>query len=105
MRIGSRLNSNAVTKTRKSPRINVTSAASMAISVPVPIATPTSAWTKAGASLIPSPTIPTTRPFPWSFLTTPAFSAGKTWAKTFFSGIPTSRATALAVNLLSPVTI
>ena len=40
----------------KLPDINTTSAASIAISVPVPIARPTSACAKAGASLIPSPT-------------------------------------------------
>ena len=34
----------------------------MAMSVPVPIAIPTSAWASAGASLIPSPTIATTCP-------------------------------------------
>ena len=39
--------------------ISTTSADSMAISVPVPIAIPTSAVTKAGASLMPSPTINT----------------------------------------------
>ena len=44
---------------RRSPEISVTSDASMATSVPVPIAMPTSAWARAGASLIPSPTMPT----------------------------------------------
>ena len=39
-----------------------TSAVSIAISVPLPIATPTSADFKAGLSLIPSPTIATTPP-------------------------------------------
>ena len=37
--------------------------ASIATSVPVPIAIPRSAWASAGASLTPSPTIATTRPF------------------------------------------
>ena len=32
---------------------------SIATSVPVPIAEPTSAWARAGASLMPSPTMPT----------------------------------------------
>ncbi len=41
------------------PDIKVTSAASMAASVPVPMARPTSARARAGASLMPSPTIPT----------------------------------------------
>ena len=35
------------------------SAASIATSVPVPMAIPTSAWASAGASLMPSPTMPT----------------------------------------------
>ena len=38
------------------PDISTTSAASMATSVPVPMATPTSACASAGASLMPSPT-------------------------------------------------
>ena len=38
------------------PDISTTSAASIAMSVPVPMARPTSASAKAGASLIPSPT-------------------------------------------------
>src|ERR1043166_23990 len=40
---------------RRSPLTSVTSALSIATSVPVPIAMPTSAAAKAGASLIPSP--------------------------------------------------
>ncbi len=39
------------------PPRSVTSEASIATSVPVPIAIPTSAWVSAGASLMPSPTI------------------------------------------------
>ena len=39
--------------------MRVTSAASMATSVPEPIAMPTSAWARAGASLMPSPTMAT----------------------------------------------
>ena len=42
--------------------IKVTSEASMATSVPVPMAIPTSAWANAGASLMPSPTMPTKWP-------------------------------------------
>ena len=42
--------------------MSATSAASTATSVPVPIAMPTSACASAGASLMPSPTIATTRP-------------------------------------------
>ena len=39
--------------------ISTTSAASAATSVPVPMATPRSAWARAGESLIPSPTMAT----------------------------------------------
>ena len=46
---------------RRSPRTSVRSLASMATSVPVPIARPRSAWASAAASLTPSPTIATTR--------------------------------------------
>lgn len=44
--------------------MSVIPAVSMAMSVPVPMAMPTSAAAKAGASLIPSPSMPTTRPIP-----------------------------------------
>ena len=50
----------------KSPDISNTSAVSMATSVPVPMATPTSAWARAGASLMPSPTKATRWPSFWS---------------------------------------
>lgn len=45
------------------------SAASMATSVPVPMATPTSARAKAGESLTPSPTMATFFPSFWSSCT------------------------------------
>ena len=45
------------------PLDRITSAVSMATSVPVPMAMPTSAWARAGASLMPSPTMPTFLPF------------------------------------------
>ena len=73
----------------------------MATSVPVPIASPRSAWASAGASLTPSPTIATTRPSACRRRTTSALSAGSTSAMT--SSIPTSAATARAVASLSPV--
>jgi len=47
---------------RKSPFTSVTWALFMATSVPVPMATPTSALAKAGASLMPSPAMATTFP-------------------------------------------
>src|SRR6476620_3031873 len=52
----------ARTMPRRSPLTSVTPALSMATSVPVPIAMPTSACARAGASLIPSPAIATTWP-------------------------------------------
>ena len=62
VRLVARLRTIAVATPRGSPRISATSAASRATSAPVPIAMPTSAWASAGASLMPSPTIATTRP-------------------------------------------
>ena len=54
----------------RSPLSSVTPALSIATSVPVPIAMPTSAAASAGASLTPSPAIATTRPALRSFSTT-----------------------------------
>ncbi len=48
----------APTASIKSLLINTISADSIATSVPAPMATPTSALARAGASLIPSPIIP-----------------------------------------------
>ena len=68
-------------------RIRTTSAASIATSVPVPIAIPTSALASAGESLTPSPTIATfLLPF-WSSWTFATLWEGRTSAKTFL--IPT----------------
>ena len=53
------------------------SEASIATSVPVPIARPRSAWASAGASLTPSPTIATTRPSSCSRRMTSALPAGQ----------------------------
>src|SRR5260370_593263 len=61
-RIVARLKWRALAMLRKSPLTNVTPALSMATSVPLPIAIPTCACASAGASLIPSPTIPPIRP-------------------------------------------
>ena len=52
----------AVAMPRRSPLTSVTCALFIATSVPVPIAMPTSALASAGASLMPSPAIATTRP-------------------------------------------
>ena len=64
------------------PEIKVMSAASMATSVPVPMASPTSAWASAGASLMPSPTMPTRAPSACSRWTSPALCSGSTSART-----------------------
>ena len=82
--------------------ISTISAASMATSVPAPIAIPISALVSAGASLIPSPTIAT---FPCSFntLITSSFPSGKTPATT--SSTPACLPIAFAVRSLSPVSI
>jgi hypothetical protein len=65
---------------RRSPLTTVTPALSIATSVPVPIAMPTSAAASAGASLIPSPAIATTRPSARRRSTTSCFCAGMTSA-------------------------
>ena len=76
------------------------SAVSTATSVPVPMAMPTSAWASAGASLTPSPTMATLRPWAWSSLILAALSAGRTSAIT--ASIPTCAAIRRAVFWLSP---
>ena len=77
------------------------SLASIATSVPDPIAIPTSACASAAASLIPSPTIATTRPWSCKVRTTSSFSSGITSDQT--RSIPTSAATAWATAAESPV--
>src|SRR5581483_11290505 len=76
---------------RRSPETSVRSDASMATSVPVPIASPRSAWASAGASLTPSPTIATVRPSRCRRAISAALPSGSTSAST--RSIPTSRAT------------
>ncbi len=63
--------------------MSTTSAASMATSVPVPIAMPTSAMASAGESFTPSPTIATRFPACWSCSTFATLWDGKTSANTF----------------------
>ena len=77
--------------------------ASLAADVPVFIATPTSAWASAGASLVPSPVIATSRPPSCSFLISASLSSGVASARK--SSTPASSAMALAVSGLSPVII
>ncbi len=86
---------------RKSPLISVTWALFMATSVPVPMAMPTWALASAGASLMPSPAMATTRPSFCSRVTSASLSAGLTSPRT--STMPNCRATALAVVKPSPV--
>ena len=88
---------------RRSPPTRVMSEAAMATSVPVPIAMPRSAVASAGASLMPSPTNPTTCPASRRAVTCAAFSAGSTSATTW--SMPTAEAMACAVAVLSPVSI
>src|SRR5437867_11318293 len=64
---------------------------------------PTSACARAGASLMPSPTMAARRPSPCRRFTSKAFASGKTSAST--RSMPTSLATAAAVRGLSPVII
>ncbi len=93
----------AATTSVRSSRIRTISPLSIATSVPLPMAIPTSACASAGASLIPSPTKATTSPRCWRARTSSTFSCGSTPARTF--SIPTCRAIAAAVRSLSPVSI
>ena len=77
--------------------------ASLAADVPVFIATPTSAWASAGASLVPSPVIATMRPFACSSLISASFASGVASARK--SSTPASSAITAAVTRLSPVII
>ena len=79
-------------------------ALSIATSVPVPIAMPTSACASAGASLMPSPAMATTRPSACSRRTTSRFCVRQHLARSP-RRCRASRATALAVAALSPVSI
>src|SRR5919199_1326594 len=78
-----------------------TPADSIATSVPVPIAMPTSARARAGASLTPSPTIATRSPRSCSSATALSLSSGSTSAKT--TSMTRSATTASATWRASPV--
>ena len=82
--------------------MSTTSAASIAISVPAPMAMPISALVSAGASLIPSPTM-ATFPFRFSDRITLSLPSGRTPAIT--SSTPAWAPIAFAVRSLSPVSI
>ncbi|CAM5490538.1 hypothetical protein SRIMM317S_03796 [Streptomyces rimosus subsp. rimosus] len=75
--------------------------ASLAAEVPVFMATPTSAWASAGASLVPSPVMATSLPPACSRLISAILSSGVASARK--SSTPASSAMALAVSGLSPV--
>ena len=75
--------------------------ASRAACVPVFMATPTSAWASAGASLVPSPHMATSLPFACSSRMSLSLSSGVAWARK--SSTPASAAMAAAVIGLSPV--
>ncbi len=77
--------------------------ASRAAWVPVCMATPTSAWARAGASLAPSPHMATRRPLACSSRIRRSLSSGVASARK--SSTPASEAMAAAVTGLSPVII
>ena len=87
----------------RAPDISTTSAASIATSVPVPMARPTSASARAGASLMPSPTKATGPCAARSACTASTLPAGSTSART--TSIPSRAAMAAAVRRSSPVII
>ena len=70
--------------------------ASRAAMVPVFIATPTSAWASAGASLVPSPHIATSLPLACSSRISLSLVSGVAWARK--SSTPDSAAIAAAVS-------
>ena len=77
--------------------------ASLAAWVPEFIATATSAWASAGASLVPSPVIATSRPSACVLRISASFASGVASARK--SSMPASAAMAAAVSGLSPVII
>ncbi len=93
----------AATTSMRSERISTMSPVSIATSVPLPMAMPTSAWASAGASFTPSPTMATMRPSPCSLATSCALFSGSTSA--IYFSIPAWDAMTAAVRRLSPVNI
>ena len=77
--------------------------ASFAAWVPLFMATATSAWASAGASLVPSPVIATSRPRPACSRISFSLASGVAWARK--SSTPASAAMAAAVSGLSPPVI
>jgi hypothetical protein len=70
--------------------------ASLAAWVPVFMATATSAWASAGASLVPSPVIATRRPSAWYWRISASLASGVASARK--SSTPASAAMAAAVS-------
>src|SRR4029450_8104494 len=77
--------------------------ASLAATVPVFMATPTSAWARAGASLVPSPVMATSLPSPCSARISSILRSGVAWARK--SSTPASLAMAAAVSGVAPVIV
>ena len=96
------LSCTAVTASVRSLFISTISADSMATSVPAPMAMPTSALVRAGASLMPSPIMATFLPPSCSLRISISLSWGSTSAMAW---MPNVSAMALAVRLLSPVSM
>ena len=88
----------------RSPPSRVTPALSMAMSLPVPMAIPTSARARAGASFTPSPVMATTRPCRISRDTASALPSGRTSASDLVDA-ELDPAMACAVARLSPVSM
>ena len=87
---------------KASPR-RMTPAAFPVASMPRDMATPTSAVTRAGASLMPSPTMATVKPWARSFSIWDALSPGNMPPRTTLSvPKPSSDATASTAACLSP---
>ena len=87
----------------KAEFINTTSAASIAASAPLPIAAPTSAPARTGASFIPSPTNITAPCF--SLILTRLFILSSGSCLAYISSMPAAFATFFAFSSASPVSI
>ena len=88
----------AFTIDEKLSSINIISAASFATEVPaIPIANPTLAFLRAGASFVPSPVTATTWPLSISPVTNAYLSSGLERAKTSNCGYILSNSSALAM--------
>ena len=98
-----RPNSTACIMEEKRSSVITISPASRAASVPLPMANPTSAARSAGASLMPSPVIPTTSPLSWERRTRRLLSVGKARATTAICGIASDSSLSVILDRSSPV--